>query len=373
MTPPPLRVLHLTAGSDAGGLSRYVLDLGTAMTAAGHAVAVAGERGTWHELFAASPMAWVDVPLKGGPLDLWRAARTLARWVDRNPVDLLHVHYRRAALVGRLLQRWHPLPMLYTLHLSDILMRWPWRLASDFGDHTHAASVDSVAWLTDAARVPASRISVVPHGIDPARFPVPSDGERAAARAALGFSAGDTVAAYVGRLDDPKNVGWLLDVAAAMPSLRLVIAGEGPHEAAVRARLGDDRVRLLAGRRDPVPVYHAADALLLPSGREGFSLVTAEAMSCGVPVLRTRTAGTTETVVEHVTGRSTPIEHDAFVTAAVAFLSDRSTLRRMGTAAAAHIRDRLTFDRQLRDTLAVYRRVAQHRTVVAASAGTRGG
>jgi glycosyltransferase involved in cell wall biosynthesis len=355
---PPLRVLHLTAGSDAGGLSRYILNLGTAMVAAGHTVAVAGERGTWHDLFAASPLAWIDVPLKGGPLALRGAARTLSRWLDEHPVDLLHVHYRRAALVGRLVQRRHPMPMLYTLHLSDIPVRWPWRLLSDFGDHTHSPSADAVPWLTGVARVPAERITVVPHGIDAARFPVPDEPMRAAARAALGFGSDDTVAAYVGRFDDPKNVDWLLDVATAVPALRLVIAGEGPHEAAVRARVAADRlsnVTLLVGRVAPVPVYHAADALLLPSGREGFSLVCGEAMSCGVAVLRTRTAGSTETIVEGVTGRSTPIDHDAFVSAAVAFLADRDALHRMGRAAASHVRERLMFDRQVGQTLELYR------------------
>ncbi len=366
MTPPPVRVLHLTAGSDAGGLSRYILDLSTAMTAAGHAVAVAGQRGAWHDLFAAAPMPWVDAPIKGGPVALWRAARTVARHLDDHPADVLHAHYRRAALVGRLVQRWHPVPLLYTLHLSDIPVRWPWRRVSDFGDHTHAASADAVPWLTGAAGVPAGRVTVVPHGVDPGRFPVPDAATRAAARAALGVGPDGTVAAYVGRLDDPKNVAWLLDVAAAMPALRLVIAGEGPHEAAVRGRMGPN-VTLLAGRRDPVPVYHAADALLLASGREGFSLVCAEALSCGVPVLRTRTAGTTETVVEGVTGRSTPVDRGAFVALAVAFLADRDRLRRMGVAAAGHARRHLSFDRQVRDTVGLYRSV-----VVGHGTGRRG-
>ena len=315
----PLRVLHLTAGSDAGGLSRYVLDLGTAMTAAGHTVAVAGQRGPWHDLFAASPVPWVDAPLKGGPLALWRSARILARHLADHPVDLLHAHYRRAALVGRLVQRWHPVPMLYTLHLSDIPLGLGRRWLSDFGDHTHAASADAATWLTGVARVPADRITTIPHGVDPDRFTVPTDAQRTAARSALGVGPGDVLAAYVGRLEDPKNVDWLLDVVAAVPGLRLVVAGEGPHAAVLTGR---DRVTLLEGRRDPVPIYHAADVLLLPSGREGFSLVCAEAMSCGVPIVRTRTAGTTETVVDGVTGWSTPISRAAFTTAAVAAVSD---------------------------------------------------
>jgi glycosyltransferase involved in cell wall biosynthesis len=354
----PLRILHLTAGSDAGGLSRYILDLGTAMTAAGHTVTVAGERGAWHEVFERSVLPWVDVPLKGGPIALWSAARTLRRWMDDHPVDVLHVHYRRPALVARLLQRRHPVPMLYTLHLSDIAVGGPRRWLTDFGDHTHAPSAHAVRWLTHTAGVVADRITLVPHGVDPARFPVPDAATRAAARRGLSIAPDQTVAAYVGRLDDPKNVDWLLDVAAALPAVRLVVAGEGPHEMPLRARIGRDRltnVTLLAGRRDPLPVYHAADALLLPSDREGFSLVCAEAMSCGLPVLRTRTAGTSEMVVEQVTGRSTPIDRRAFVSAAVAFLSDREPLAVMGARAARHVGEHLTFHRQLHDTLALYR------------------
>jgi hypothetical protein len=60
-------------------------------------------------------------------------------------------------------------------------------------------------------------------------------------------------------------------------------------------------------------------------------------------------------VVEQVTGRSTPIDRRAFVSAAVAFLSDREPLAVMGARAARHVGEHLTFHRQLHDTLALYR------------------
>src|SRR5205085_11098493 len=50
MAQGPLRILHLTAGSDAGGLSRYIYDLSMAMIAQGHEITVGGERGAWHWL-----------------------------------------------------------------------------------------------------------------------------------------------------------------------------------------------------------------------------------------------------------------------------------------------------------------------------------
>jgi len=367
----PLRILHLTAGSDAGGLSRYIFDLSKAMHTAGHQVAVAGERGAWHWLFEKAPFPWIDAPLKGGPLALRRATRTLNDYLAQHPVDVLHVHYRRSALVARRLQRSHPnLPILYTLHLSHIPLGWLRRRFTDFGDHVHVASTEARNWLIESAGVSGDRITTIPHGIDPARFPPATEVTKAAARRELGLQPTDLVAAYVGRFDTPKNEDWMLDLAAAsreqLPDLKVLLVGEGPHEAMLRQRIEQDRLQdrvILLGRRDPLPIYHAADALLLASEREGFSLVCAEAMAAGLPVLRTRTAGTAELIVENTTGRSVPIDRDAFISTAIEFMSDRANLRRMGGMAAAHIAQHFTFDRQMRETIALYRSLVAPRGI----------
>src|SRR2546423_605035 len=85
------------------------------------------------------------------------------------------------------------------------------------------------------ALVPPERITVIPHGIRVDQFPIPTESQRLAARAALGLAPTDLVAAYVGRLDYPKNEDWLLDLAessrTALPTLKIPLAGDGPHEA----------------------------------------------------------------------------------------------------------------------------------------------
>ncbi len=356
-----MRILHLTAGSDAGGVSRYLYDLCCAMQTAGHQVAIAGEKGAWHEMFRGAPWPWIDAPLKGGPLRLAAATRILRRYLAENPVDLLHTHYRKATLVARRLQKHIHAPILYTLHLSHIPLGGPWRWLSDFGDHIHAAASDARDWLINDARVPPRRISLIPHGVHPERFPVPTPQMKHDARTALGLGDEELVALYLGRLEDPKNESWLIDLAAAtqnsLPRLRILLAGDGPNENDLRKQIHrqnlDQRVRML-GHREPLPLLHAADALLLPSEREGFSYACAEAMCAGVPVLRTRTSGTRELIVENKTGRSVEIDHDAFLTAAAEFLADKPSLERMGIAAAEHIRRHFTFDRQLADTLTMY-------------------
>jgi glycosyltransferase involved in cell wall biosynthesis len=353
-TGPP-RILHLTNASEAGGLSRYLLDLCGGLHSRGIEAAVAGQRGAWHDCFAQAPWPWIDLPLTGGPLALRRAAQTLREHLQRHPVDILHTHYRRATLVARRATRGMGIPILYTVHLSGIPLRGPWRWLSDFGDYVHAPSRDARRWLIEDAKVPAERITVIPHGVDVSRFPLRDAAAKSAARASLGLSPTVTVAAFVARLDYPKNPHWMLDVAR--PDVQIIMAGDGPDmpmlRQAVAKRNLADRV-LLLGEREVLPIYQAADALLLPSLREGFGLVCAEAMCVGVPVLRTRTSGTEELIIEGVTGRSCDVDQKAFAAAAMGFLSDRPAMETMGRAAAAHIREHFALPRQIDQTISLY-------------------
>ena len=375
----PLSILHVLLGSEPGGLSRYVIDLTRAMRDLGHELTVAGDRGDAHALFERERINWIDIPLKGGLVAFFKSATILKHHLRDHPVDVIHTHYRRATLLARRVQL-HAgarrsaavgdarctVPVLYTLHLSHINITGPRRWLTDFGDHTHAPSEDGRQWLLNDARVPDEKITLIPHGVDVARYPVADLEAKRAAKRALRLNPDALVASYVGRFENPKNESWVLDLANAtrgqFPNLHFVMVGGGPNEPALRDRVDSqnlhDRVHLFGHRDDTPALYAATDLLMLPSAREGFSLVCAEAMCVGVPVLRTRTSGVAETVVEHVTGRSVPIDHDAFLNAAVVLLNDRDALARMGAAAARHVREHLTFDRQLSETVALYNRLA---------------
>ena len=363
---PPLRILHLTAHSEPGGLSRYIHDLSLAMHQQGHDVRVAGNRGGWHWLFERAPFPYIELPLDKGLLPLWKASRTLRRYLQEHPVDVLHSHYRRTTFVARRLQRGQRPPVLYTIHLSDIPIHWRARLWPDYGDHVHVASAEARRWAIATARIDPAKITIVPHGIHLEKFPAAESGAKAAARRMFGLSDQDRVAVFVGRLDNPKNETWLLDVAErsrdSIPNLKILVAGTGPRETEFLGRLLasrlEGRVMPLGELEDPLAVYQAADAMLLPSQREGFSLATAEAMSVGVPVCRTRTAGSGELVIENVTGRTTPIEREAFVAGAIDFLRDGAALQRMAANGPGHVRAHFTFERQLREMTALYRRLA---------------
>ncbi len=82
----------------------------------------------------------------------------------------------------------------------------------------------------------------------------------------------------------------------------LVVAGDGPHFAALRAAAGP-RTRFVQRPTDAevAELYRDARALLFP-GEEDFGLVPVEAMACGTPVIALGRGGATETVQDGVTG-----------------------------------------------------------------------
>jgi len=100
-----------------------------------------------------------------------------------------------------------------------------------------------------------------------------------------------------------------IDAAATPP---LVIAGKGKLAGSVRALIGDlglhSRVTVQSdvAPSDLVELYRGAAVFLQTSYEEGLGVSVLEAMACGVPVVATETAGTTETVVNGVTGWLVP-------------------------------------------------------------------
>ena len=362
----PIRILHLTADGGVLGVGRHLFNLSRAMRAQdpSHEITIVGDQSKWCQLYGESDWACLNLPIWGKPTEVRRHIRTLRQYLIKQPVDILHTHCRWSTFIGRMVSRRLGLLVLETLHASGGHLGLIKRCFSDFGDHTHVLSEQSRQWLIEEAHVPDQRITVIPHGIDFSAFPIADTSQQREARQAMGIAGDALVAGFVGRIENPKNVDWMLDLAQTpqhrLPGLKVLIMGQGSGDEAMRDRIkleGLSKRVTVIKQCDPLQIYQASDAILLPSQCEGFSMVCAEAMSAGRPVLRTRTAGTVEQIVEGVTGRSIPIERTTFVQAAIKFLSDRSELQRMGEGAAEYVRKHLTIERQLSSTLDLYHRL----------------
>lgn len=168
--------------------------------------------------------------------------------------------------------------------------------------------------------------------------PPPSTLERRAeARRSLGIGPDDRVGVFVGRLTDEKGMPEFAEAARPLlesrPGLRLILVGEGPHEATWRAiARGLDRPDriVLPGRVAPGDVHPhlvAADFLVFPSRSEGLPQAVVEAMDHSLPVVGTAVGGIPEAVVDGVNGLLVPAGDAAALGAAMARMIDDDGFR----------------------------------------------
>lgn len=158
---------------------------------------------------------------------------------------------------------------------------------------------------------------------------------------------------YVGRLRIRKGVEVLLEALAELAGqdrdARLVIAGSGEQEAALRRRAYElglaGAVRFL-GRCDAARVRRllaGARCLVVPSIYEGMPLVVLEAMAASVPVVASAVSGIPEVVVDGATGWLVPPEDPPRLAAALrAALADAGEARRRGEAGRRRVAEAFT-------------------------------
>lgn len=111
-------------------------------------------------------------------------------------------------------------------------------------------------------------------------------------------------AMFAGRISPEKGVGTLLEAAAAVPEIPVVIVGDGSELETYRSSAPSNVSFLGQLPADQVKViYQSARYLVFPSRCfEGCPLVVSEAMINGLPVISSRIGGLPELVDDGVTG-----------------------------------------------------------------------
>lgn len=180
----------------------------------------------------------------------------------RDGFDLLHAHYGLTGAVGMLQRR---VPMVLSLHGSDVLVPWQRRVSRMVAPRARAVIVASEQMRAALG----SEAVVMSMGVDLDLF-VPTD--RREARARLGLPADRLLVLFPSHPTNPVKDYALFEATLA----------ELPEETKERT----DAVHLTRIARADVPLYlSAVDAMLLTSRHEGSPSVVREALACGLPVV----------------------------------------------------------------------------------------
>jgi len=349
-----MRVLHVDPERGWGGGEVQVLGLLDRQVRAGLDVVLAAHpAGRLAERAAAHGVVTMPLPVRNH-LDLragWRLRR-LARGAD-----VVHFHTARAHALA---------PWVSGLGARRIVTR-----RMDYVPRggvvtrlLYDRAVDAVIAISDGVRralleagVAESQIIVVPSGVDLARVGT-SAGSRVQERRALGVADDDVLVLGLGALERRKGFDVLLSaLGTCRERVRLVLVGDGSQAAALDRQaeaLGVALMRL--GFRDEVAsVLAAADIVAVPSRAEGLGIAALEAMAAGRPVVASRVGGLVEVVDHEETGILVSPDEPAQLAAAIERLARSAEDRvRLGTAAAAAVRERFSLDAMAAGTLACY-------------------
>ena len=158
-------------------------------------------------------------------------------------------------------------------------------------------------------------------GVDAEAFRPALPGEREAAREALGWPMDRPKVAFVGALADRRKgfdrlfAAWSELCRDPSWDADLAVVGRGGEadewEARAAASGLADRVSFLGFVPDLAAFYRACDAHCLPSRYEGYSLVTQEALACGIPALVSTASGIAERYPESLKDLLIPDPEDA--------------------------------------------------------------
>ena len=182
-------------------------------------------------------------------------------------------------------------------------------------------------------------------------------------RQSLGLPAHAQVVGTVMRfVPDKDPVLWIdtaAEIANARPDAHFLIAGFGPMEDMIKARIDAlglrDRIVLAGPVDDAGLIYCATDVVLLTSAIEGIPNVMIEAQAVGRPVVALDVGGTREAVAEGRTGTIVrPRTAEALASATISLLDNVAWRERVRNEGPEFVARRFGLDRMLGETIAFY-------------------
>jgi glycosyltransferase involved in cell wall biosynthesis len=315
-------------------------------------------RGAWFARAAEAAVTVTAFPIYGFHRpDTCRQAWALSRWCTKHRIAVVHtsdLYTNIFALPAAALAR-VPVRVGNRRGLYDDIAPAYTRVQRAAFSCAHAIVANSSATAEQLRRehIPERKIALIPNGLDIDLFAPPTP--RQTRRRVI----------MVAKLRPEKGHDILIDAAAIVlqqyPDARFALAGDGPQQSAVEARLAERGIGAaftFLGERDDVPALLAdTDIVVLPSRTESLPNAVLEGMAAGLPVIASTVGGIPDVIDDGRTGLLFPVcDVQALAARICEVMADPTLGTRLGEAARAKVRARYSFDRMVSATETLYYR-----------------
>ncbi len=357
--PSPATVLHIDTERGWRGGERQVLWLAQSLVRSGNECVIAARPGEPLALraeelglrvFPCTPR-WEFDPV---------AAIGLARFIEREGIQIVHAHTAHAASIAMLCAR---------NAQTVITRRVDFRVGRDWISklkYRRAAAViaisEAVARALVASGIDSSQIEVIPSGVDLTRCIAPADTRTLRLLGIPENAPLVVMVAALARHKDPLTfVRAMRSVVDSVPKAHALVIGDGPLRSAVERAITESRldghVHLAGYRSDADALLAAADVVALSSREEGLGTVLIDALWMGKAIAATRAGGIPEIVQDGACGLLSPPEDGPALGLAISRLLMDNALRSRFAIAGRARAPTFSVERTASRTALVYERV----------------
>ena len=270
--------------------------------------------------------------------------------------DLVHTQTAKAGFIGRLAAMLENAPIIiHTAHawpFHALLPNWKKKyflylekIAEKWCDAIIVDSREVKRYGLSFKVAPENKIHQIYMGIDLERYRPCADEQKKKWREQLNIPTEKIIVGAISRLVNDKGIETIIDCANLLKenkNIEFYILGEGEQRERFEKIIADkglnDKVHLLGYINDIFPYLQSFDIFFLPTLREGFGVVFAEAQACGIHIISSKIAPLDEVIAENCSGFLYPPGSIQQFVQAILKLEDADLRKEIGEAGINHVK-----------------------------------
>lgn len=296
-----MNILIITTHLNAGGVSRYVINLGKGLKNRRHKIWIVCSQGEWLSRVDMAGVICKTIPINTKSIcspKILFSFFSLLPLILKEKIQIIHANTRVTQFVSYLFYKFLHIPYISTFHgfYRNSFFRKLFKLA---GVRTIAVSKAVKKHLSDDLKIKEENIRIVYNGVELNQFK-----SKNKEKSHYVFKKDDYLVGILGRISEEKGHFLAVDAVRELSlihrNIYLLVSGKGKLEEKFKSYIKktefEEKVKFFEGKAEEF--LDMVDLLIVPSRKEGFGYSIIEAFIKGVPVVGFNTGGIAE-IIRH--------------------------------------------------------------------------